>query len=71
MGQAVLDDYFSFMLDKSDGKRVPQDRRTVGQPVKAAVRPDVADRVPQSQMEVTESPLSDTEIERIFRRPNP
>ena len=70
MSLAMLDDYFSFMSDKLGSKPVPEDRRVLVQRLKAVVRPDMTDQAWQSQMEVTESPLSDTVIEQIFRRPN-
>jgi hypothetical protein len=71
MDHAVTDDYFSFMSNKSGGNRKPEDVRVVVPPVKAIVRVAVADRVQPSQMEVTESSLSDTGFQRIFRRPKP
>jgi hypothetical protein len=74
MDHAVTDDYFSFMSDKSNksgSKSVPQEPRVVVPPVKAIVRADTLERVQPSHMEVTESDLSDTVIERIFRRPSP
>jgi hypothetical protein len=70
MSLAVPNDYFSFMSDKLDGRPVPEDLGVVVQRVKATGRPDVIDWVQPSQMEVTESPLGDAVIKRIFRRPN-
>jgi hypothetical protein len=72
MANAVVNDYFSFMSDKSGGKSVPREPRVVVVPpaIAAAARPDASDRRQESQMEVTESDLSDTVIERIFRRPS-
>jgi hypothetical protein len=69
MSLAVLDDYFTFMSDKSGGKPVSPDPRVVVQPAKALERPEARRQEPQ--IEVSESALSDTVIERIFRRPNP
>jgi hypothetical protein len=71
MDHAVTDDYFSFMSNKAGGQPVPQEPRVVVPPLKAIVRADVVERVQPSHMEVTESDLSDTVIERIFRRPTP
>jgi hypothetical protein len=56
---------------KAGSNLKPQDPRTVVQPLKALVRADIPERVQPSHMEVTESDLSDTVIERIFRRPTP
>ena len=70
MSLAVPNDYFSFMSDKLDSRPVPEDLDVVVQRVEATVRPDVIDWVQPSQMEVTESPLGDTVIARMFRRPN-
>ena len=70
MSLAVLDDYFSFMSDKLGSKPVPEeDLRVVIQAVQTTARPDMTEWVQQSQMEVTESDLSDTVIARIFRPP--
>ena len=66
----ALDDYYSFMSDKLGSKSGPEDLSVVVQRLKAIVLPKSTDRVPESQMEVVESPLSDTVIERIFRLPN-
>ncbi len=70
MSHAVLDDYFSFMSEKSGSKPVSPDQRVLIQPAKAMWRPDATNRKHESQIEVTESPLSDTGIQRIFRRPD-
>jgi hypothetical protein len=70
MSLALPNDYFSFMSDKLGSGPVAEDLRVVVPRAKAAVRPDVIDWVQPSQMEVTESPLGDTVIARLFRRPN-
>jgi hypothetical protein len=70
MSLAVLDDYFSFMSDKYGGKPVSPDQLVLIQPAKAMGRPDATSRKHESQIEVTESALSDTGIQRIFKRPN-
>jgi len=70
MSLAVPNDYFSFMSDKLGSEPVPEDRGAVVQRVKATARPDVIDWVQPPQMEVTESPLEDTVIARMFRRPH-
>jgi hypothetical protein len=66
----ALDDYYSFMSDKLGSKPGPEDPRVGVQRPKAIVLPGATARVPESQIEVVESPLSDTVIERIFRPPN-
>jgi len=70
MSLAVPNDYFDFMSDKLDSRPVPEDLRVVVRRAKATVRPDVIDWVQPSQMEVAESPLGDTVIAQLFRRPN-
>jgi hypothetical protein len=69
MANASNDDYFSFMSAKSGSKRVPVDSRVLNPPAAAVGRPDGGPR--ESSMEVTESSLSDTAIQRIFRPPTP
>jgi hypothetical protein len=70
MSLAVPNDYFSFMSDKLGSEPAPEDLGVVVPREKATARPDVIDWVQPSQMEVTESPLGDTVIARMFRRPN-
>jgi hypothetical protein len=70
MSPGPPNDYFSFMSDKLGSGPVPEDLRVVVQRLEGTVRPDVIDWVQPSQMEVTESPLGDTGIARMFRRPN-
>jgi hypothetical protein len=67
MSNAVVDDYFSFMSAKSGSKAMPGEPRVLIPPAMAVRRPDAGAR--ESQMEVIESSLSDTAIERIFRPP--
>ena len=70
MSLAVRDDYFSFISNKLGGSAVQREPAAAVQRVKVMGRPDMDERALQSQMEVTESALSDTAIERIFRPPN-
>jgi hypothetical protein len=65
MSNSMTDDYFAFMSDKWTNKHSSQGQRVVAQPKKVAVRSDTIDFVDDSQIEVTESFLSDTTIQRI------
>jgi hypothetical protein len=68
MSNSMSDDYFSFMSSKWEDKSHKQRPRAVAPPT-TSVRPsDIIDFVEESQIEVTESPLSDTMIQRVFRR---
>jgi hypothetical protein len=67
MSYASKDDYFSYMSAKSGSKPVPVDPRVLTPPPAAVLRPDRSSH--ESQIEVTESSLSDTAIQRIFRPP--
>jgi hypothetical protein len=68
MSNSMSEDYFSFMSSKWDDKRVKQHQRAVAPPP-TSVRPsDIIDFVEETQIEVTESFVSDTMIQRIFKR---
>jgi hypothetical protein len=68
MSNTMSDDYFSFMSSKWEDKSAKQ-RPPMEAPPTTSVRPsDIIDFVEESQIEVTESPLSDTMIQRIFKR---
>jgi hypothetical protein len=68
MNNTMSDDYFSFMSSKWEDKSAKQ-RPPMKAPPAASVLPsDIIDFVEESQIEVTESPLSDTMIQRIFKR---
>ncbi|MEA2947605.1 MAG: hypothetical protein QOI40_2935 [Alphaproteobacteria bacterium] len=70
MSNSMSDDYFSFMSSKWEDKSPNQRPRAVAPPT-TSVRPsDIIDFVEETQIEVTESPLSDTMIQRIFKRFN-
>jgi hypothetical protein len=61
------DDYFSFMSSKWEDKNAKQSRQAVA-PAAASVLPaDTIDFVEEPQIEVTESFVSDTMIQRIFK----
>jgi hypothetical protein len=63
----MSDDYFAFMSARGKGPDAPQHRNTIPAAPKAVMESDTIDFVEESQMEVTETPLSDTMIQRIFR----
>jgi hypothetical protein len=68
MSNSISDDYFSFMSSKWEDKHTKQPPPTKAPPT-TSVRPsDIIDFVEETQIEVTESPLSDTMIQRIFKR---
>ena len=67
MSNSMSEDYFSFMSSKWEDKSNKQRPRAVAPTT--SVRPsDIIDFVEESQIEVTESPLSDTMIQRVFKR---
>jgi len=67
MSNSMSDDYFSFMSSKWEDKQAPQRQRAVAPPA-TSVRPsDTIDFVKEPQIEVTESLVSDTMIQRIFK----
>ena len=68
MSNSLSNDYFSFMSSKWEDKHAKQ-RPPTNAPRATSVLPsDIIDFVEESQIEVTESPLSDTMIQRVFRR---
>jgi len=68
MSNSMSEDYFSFMSSKWEDKHTKQRPRVVAPPT-TSVRPsDIIEFVEESQIEVTESPLSDTMIQRVFKR---
>jgi hypothetical protein len=67
MSNSMSDDYFSFMSSKWEDKSAKQ--RPPTKATTTSVRPsDIIDFVEESQIEVTESPASDTMIQRIFKQ---
>ena len=68
MSNSVSDDYFSFMSSKWEDKHAKQHPRIVAPPATSLLPSDTIDFVEEPQIEVTESPLSDTMIQRIFKR---
>ena len=68
MSNSMSDDYFSFMSSKWENKHAKQ-RPPTKATTTTSVRPsDIIDFVEESQIEVTESPASDTMIQRIFKQ---
>ena len=62
---AKSDDYFSFMEERKCGKNTPQIRSDV-LVSSSFTGSDVVEFIPDPQIEVTESVISDTMIQRIF-----
>ena len=67
MSSSMSEDYFSFMANKGEKKHAKQSQRTVPPPT-SPVSADIIDFVEEPQIEVTESFVSDTTIQRIFKR---
>jgi hypothetical protein len=68
MSNSMSDDYFSFMSSKWEDKHA-RPRPPVKAPPATSVLPsDTIDFVEEPQIEVTESFVSDTMIQRIFNR---
>jgi hypothetical protein len=66
MSNSMSEDYFSFMSNKWEDKHAKQGHRA---PAARVVLPsDTIDFVEEPQIEVTESFVSDTTIQRIFKR---
>jgi hypothetical protein len=63
--QARSDDYFSFMEDRKCGKN-PQPIRSAELVNNSFTDSDVVEFIPEPQIEVTESVISDTMIQRVF-----
>ncbi|HLZ99487.1 MAG TPA: hypothetical protein VKP66_16245 [Steroidobacteraceae bacterium] len=68
MSNSMSEDYFSFMSSKWDNKSDKQRPRAVTAPPASVQPSDIIDFVEEPQIEVTESPLSDTMIQRVFKR---
>ena len=69
MGDSLANDYFSFMSDKSDPKRrlnLVGHTSSAKRPAKAAALGDTIDFVEEPQIEVIETAVSDTIIEKLF-----
>jgi hypothetical protein len=64
----MSDDYFSFMSNKGKDKHAKQRQRAVAPPPKLLVHADTFDFVEEPLIEVTESFVSDTTIQSIFKR---
>jgi hypothetical protein len=68
MSNSTMNDYFAFMSDKWASKD-PASRNSVPAAPKRPLRQsDTIDFVDESQIEVIESIVSDTMIERVFKQ---
>jgi len=68
MSNSMSEDYFSFMSSKWEDKHTNQRPPTKTPPATSVLPSDVIDFVEEPQIEVTESFVSDTMIQRIFNR---
>jgi hypothetical protein len=68
MSNSMSDDYFSFMSSKWEDKHTKQRPPTKLPPATSVLPSDTIDFVEEPQIEVTESFVSDTMIQRIFNR---
>ena len=69
MNNSSGDDYFSFMSNKGQKAHGKQQPQTTAPPALRLLPSDTVDFVEEeSQIEVTESMVSDTTIQRIFKR---
>jgi hypothetical protein len=68
MSNSLSDDYFSFMSNKWEDKHTKQHGRAGAPLPKLLAHADTIDFIEESQFEVTESFVSDTTIQRIFKR---
>ena len=69
MSNSMSDDYFSFMSDRGNCKHSTPRRSAVGSTPQAVRQSDTVEFIEEPQIEVTESSISDTMIQRMFRKP--
>jgi hypothetical protein len=67
MSNSMTDDYFAFMSIRGTGKQGTQEGRAAAPPQRPIRRSDTIDFVDETQIEVIESAISDTMIQRVFR----
>ncbi len=68
MSSSMTEDYFSFMSSKWERKDAGPRQRLVAPPSPLLPSDTIDFVVEESQIEVTESVVSDTMIQRIFKR---
>ena len=68
MSNSMVDDYFAFMSDKGAHKDSTRPKSATAQPKQPPMRSDTIDFVDETQIEVVESAISDTMLQRVFRR---
>ncbi len=68
MSYSRSDDYFSFMAQKQPGMRALEIRADDAATQDAFAKSDVVEYIEEPTIEVTESFVSDTTIQRIFRQ---
>ena len=67
MSNSMSDDYFSFMSSKWENKSAIRPPPAKAAPAASLLPSDIIDFVEEPQIEVTESFVSDTMIQRIFK----
>jgi hypothetical protein len=67
MSNSMVDDYFAFMSDKGARKDPARRKSAAAQPRESPMRSDTIDFVDVTQIEVVESVISDTMLQRVFR----
>jgi hypothetical protein len=68
MNNSVADDYFAFMSDKGARKDPARRKSAIARPKVSPLRSDTIDFVDVTQIEVVESVMSDTMLEKVLRR---
>jgi hypothetical protein len=68
MSNSMVDDYFAFMSDKGARKDPARRKGFVAQPKDSPMPSDTIEFVDVTQIEVVESVISDTMLQRVFRR---
>jgi len=69
MSNSMTNDYFSFMSDRGESKQSKRRPPAAGQPLKSRTSGDTIDFVEEEpQIDVVETFVSDTTIQRIFNR---
>ena len=68
MSDTIRDDYFSYMSNRGGNKRDNQQVRGLAPATNPLLPSDIIDFEEEPQIEVTESFVSDTTIQRLFKR---
>lgn len=68
MNNSMSEDYFAFMSNKWEDTRASPRQRAAAAPPSSLLPSDTIDFVEEPQIEVTESFVSDTMMQRLFKR---